>query len=439
MGGSPLAERGGTHHVENELIVLDRPHGTEPAIVAIQPEAEAFDFHRADDFLQGFLECPADRHRLTHALHLRRQRFIGLGKLLESPAGHLHDDVIDRGLETGAGGSGDVVLEFVEGVSNGKFGRDLGDGKARGLAGERATARDAGIHLDHHHLELAILGPWVHGELHVAATRLDAHGPHDRERCVTHALVFLVRQCQDRRDGDAVARVDAHGIDVLDAADDDAVVLLVADDFEFEFLPADHGLVDLDLGDHAGGEPARDNVLELFEVVGDAAATTAQREGGADDRWQANLLEEILRVWECVDDLGLGQFEADLFADVLEYLAVFGAMDDLAIGTDHLDAILRECAVVPHRASAVEGRLTAQRWQDRIDARASMLLERDDLADGLGRDGLDVRPIAELRIGHDGRWVAVDQHDAIPLGLERLAGLRARIVKLAALANHDRA
>jgi hypothetical protein len=54
--------------------------------------------------------------------------------------------------------------------------------------------------------------------------------------------------------------VDAHGVDVLDAADDDAVVLLVADDLELVFLPADDGLVDLDLPIMRGGEAAGDDV-----------------------------------------------------------------------------------------------------------------------------------------------------------------------------------
>src|SRR2546422_4977960 len=44
-----------------------------------------------------------------------------------------------------------------------------------------------------------------------------------------------------------------------------------------------------------------------------------------------------------------------------------------------------------------------------------------------------------LRIGHDGGRVAVDQDDAIPLLAQGLAGLGPRVVKLAGLADDDRA
>jgi hypothetical protein len=41
------------------------------------------------------------------------------------------------------------------------------------------------------------------------------------------------------RDGDRVAGVHAHRVEVLDGADDDAVVLVVAHDLHLEFLPAE--------------------------------------------------------------------------------------------------------------------------------------------------------------------------------------------------------
>jgi hypothetical protein len=61
---------------------------------------------------------------------------------------------------------------------------------------------------------------------------------------VAQALVFLVGERLRRRDGDAVAGVHAHRVEVLDRADDDAVVRLVADHFHLEFLPAEHRFFD---------------------------------------------------------------------------------------------------------------------------------------------------------------------------------------------------
>ena len=67
-----------------------------------------------------------------------------------------------------------------------------------------------------------------------------------------------------------------------------------------------------------------------------------------------------------------------------------------------------------------------------------MALLRDDLGDDLRRDRLDIGRVRQIRIGHDGRRIGIDQHDPVALGLERLAGLRAGIVELAGLADDDR-
>src|SRR5690606_38675829 len=127
----------------------------------------------------------------------------------------------------------------------------------------------------------------VDRELDVAAAGLDADRPNDGDRSIAHALVFAVAERLSRRDGDGVAGVHAHRVNVLDGADDHDVVIVIAHDFELVFFPADDRLVDLDLVGHRGVEPATDDVLELLAVVGDAAAGAAERERGTDDGGQA--------------------------------------------------------------------------------------------------------------------------------------------------------
>jgi len=53
---------------------------------------------------------------------------------------------------------------------------------------------------------------------------LTQHG----DRSVAHALVLFICQSLCWRDGDRITRMDPHRIEVLDRADDDAVVVLVA-------------------------------------------------------------------------------------------------------------------------------------------------------------------------------------------------------------------
>ena len=130
-----------------------------------------------------------------------------------------------------------LVMSFV--ISSrvkpdGELGRDLRDGEARGLRGQRRAAGNAGVHLDDDHP--AVVG--IDAELDVRTARVHADLADDLERGVAHELVFLVRQRLGRRDRDAVSGMDAHGVEVLDGADDDHVVLRVAHHLELVLLPA---------------------------------------------------------------------------------------------------------------------------------------------------------------------------------------------------------
>ncbi len=253
-------------------------------------EAGQAGFEAAQRLLQRFREGAADRHDFADRLHRGRQHRRGAGEFLEGKARDLGDDVVDRRLEGGGRrAAGDVVFQFVERIADGELGRDLGDREAGGLGGQRRRARHARVHLDDD--EAAVLR--IDGELHVRAAGLDADLAQHRDRGVAHDLVFLVGQRQRRRDGDRVAGVDAHRIDVLDRADDDAVVRLVADDFHLIFLPAEHRFLDQDFGRRRGIEAAADDLEEFRAVVGNAAAGAAEREGRADDGRQADVIERL--------------------------------------------------------------------------------------------------------------------------------------------------
>jgi hypothetical protein len=98
--------------------------------------------------------------------------------------------------------------------------------------GKRRAARDARVHLDDD--DLARL--WVDSELHVAAAGVDADLADDRLGGVAQLLILGVREREGRRDGDAVAGVHPHRVDVLDGADDHDVVGVVAHDLELELM-----------------------------------------------------------------------------------------------------------------------------------------------------------------------------------------------------------
>ena len=240
---------------------------------------------------ERLLEGAADPHRLADRLHLRAERRVGAGELLEGEARELDDDVVERRLEARRRRLRQVVRDLVERVADGELGGDLRDRVAGRLRRERRRARDARVHLDH--ADLAGLA--VARELDVRAAGLDADGADDGDRGVAELLVGLVGERQLRRDGDRVAGVDAHRVEVLDRADDDDVVAPVADHLELELVPALDRLLDQHLADRALAQAALDLGAQLGGGRDEAAAVAAERERRPDDRGHGDAGEVVER------------------------------------------------------------------------------------------------------------------------------------------------
>ena len=85
------------------------------------------DLGAAHGLAQRALKVRADGHDLAGGLHLRAETAGRADKLVKRPLGELHDDVVQRGLEAGAGLAGDVVLDLIERVAEGDLRRDLRD------------------------------------------------------------------------------------------------------------------------------------------------------------------------------------------------------------------------------------------------------------------------------------------------------------------------
>ncbi len=195
---------------------------------------------RTQRLLQRLAEIAPHRHALADRFHRRSQRRFRTGEFLERKARHFHHDIIDGRLERGRSRLRHVVQNFIERIAHRQLRRDLRNREARCLGCQRRTPAHARVHLDHHHA--AILG--VHRELHVGTARIHADFAQHGDARIAHDLVFFIRQRQRWGDGNAIAGMHAHRVDILDGAHDNAVICLIAHHLHFVFFPAEHALVD---------------------------------------------------------------------------------------------------------------------------------------------------------------------------------------------------
>ena len=318
----------------------------------------------AQRLLQRFGEVAAHGHRLAHGLHRGGQGVVGRRELLEGEARDLDHDVVQGRLEGRGGLLRDVVRDLVQGVAEGELGGDLGDGEAGGLGGQRRGAGDARVHFDDHHAA----GVRLDGELDVAAAGVDAHFADDGDGDVAQPLVLAVGQGQGGRHGDGVAGVDAHGVEVLDGADDHDVVVLVAHHLELVFLPAEDALFEQHLAGGAVLQALADDPAEVVFVVGQAGAQAAHGEGGPDHHRVAEVFGGLEGLVNGVDDVAAGGFGAAAFHHALELLAVLAELDGRDVGADQLHVVLLQHAVLVQGDGGVQRGLAAQGGQHGVRA-----------------------------------------------------------------------
>src|SRR5262249_25406684 len=154
---------------------------------------------------------------------------------------------------------------------------------------------------------------------------------------------------------------DAHRVEVLDRADDDAAIVLVAHHLELELLPAGDRLLDQDLGVERALETGRADPLVLFDVVGDAAAGAAEREARTDHGWKSDAVARFDRLVHRVGDGAQRRLESDLGHRLTEEMAVLRLLDRVVVGADQLAVELLQDAALVELDRDVESRLSAER------------------------------------------------------------------------------
>ena len=224
--------------------------------------------------------------------------------------------------------------------------------------------------------------------------------------------------------------MDAHRVDVLDRADDDGVVRVVAHQLELELVPAEERLLDEHLADRALGERALEQPIELLGSARGAASVTAQRERGPQDHREGQSLGHVL---DGRDDDRLGNPQAGGAHGLAEEVAILGALDHVDRRADQLDAEVVEDPLLGEPDGEVQRGLPAHRRQQRVGP-----LALEHARDSFEVERLEVRAVGEPGVGHDRRRVRVDDDRLEPVRAEHLQRLAAGVVELAGLPDHDR-
>ena len=164
-----------------------------------------------------------------------------------------------------------------------------------------------------------------------------------------------------------------------------------------------------------------------------ASPRAAQGEGGAHDDRQADLPSDRLGLRDRAGAPGPRDLGPDLQHRRLEEVAVLGQPHRVLVGADQAHVPLFEHAPLGQRERQVDGGLAPDGRQDGVGP-----LAVDDPLEKLGRQGLDVRRVGELRVRHDRGGVGVDEQDPVSLAPQGAHGLRPGVVELARLADDDR-
>ena len=224
----------------------------------------------------------------------------------------------------------------------------------------------------------------------------------------------------------------AHGVKVLNTADNDAVVVAISHDFEFVLFPTGDRTLNENFPNGRRGDSLTGQNHQLFGIGRDSRAGATQDVARANDDRIANLLGNDYGFGHRVSKARLGNLEANVGHGRFELLAVFGGSNRFGFGTNDFDTELLEHTTTNQFHRQVQRRLTTKGWQQCVRTFLA-----NDVGHHVGVQRFDVGDIGRRGVGHDRGRVGVDQDDLVALLAQHLAGLGARVVELTGLANND--
>ena len=222
---------------------------------------------------------------------------------------------------------------------------------------------------------------------------------------------FLVERAGWRHDN-TLTGMDAQRIDVFHAGHREAVVVFIADYFEFDLFPSFERFLDQNL------RGVRERIFspgfEFIHVVAETAAHTAQYVGRAYHDREADLLGGLDRLVHRVDCDAARRFDLDFVQLLDEQVAVFGVHDCFYGSTQYLDTVFFQDTVLIQLGAAVQCGLASKSEQNAVGT-----LFFDHFLDKISVQRQEVNPVGDTFRGLDGCHIGVDQDGGNPLLFHR--------------------
>ncbi len=189
--------------------------------------------NRTKRLAQCLGEVTSQGHCFSNRLHGGGQRVICSWELLKRETRNLNNHVVDGWLKRSRSGTGDVVLDLIQGVADSHLRSDLGNWVTSSLRSQRRGTRHTWVHLNNDDSA----GLWVHRVLDVTATGVHTNFADYGNTDVAQLLVFAVSESQRWSNSDRVTGVHTNWVNVLNGTNDCNVVVLVAHEFQLVLFP----------------------------------------------------------------------------------------------------------------------------------------------------------------------------------------------------------
>ena len=176
----------------------------------------------------------------------------------------------------------------------------------------------------------------------------------------------------------------------------------------------------------------RHRLVEAVDVEDDLHGAPAEHVRRADQHGEAEPLGHGARRFRCAGDAARRLRDPEVFAELLEALAVFGEVDRVGAGTEDGDPGRFE------RARELQRRLPAERddhARQPAGVARTLLQAAAHREHVLGSERLEEEAVAGVVVGGDGLGIAVEHHGLEARVRQRERGVHAAVVELDSLAD----